>query len=79
MFAFFVVMDSLWYFKDYNELMILNNYINYDIKNNNLLSFHNDKFQVTIYNNREYEIMMKRTSLLSVEKYKKIKYIGIVE
>ena len=53
-FIFFVLLEGLLYFKDYNELMIIDNYLRYEIKNKELMSFSNERYEVII-NDNEYK------------------------
>ena len=76
-FIFFVLLEGLLYFKDYNELMIIDNYLRYEIKNKELMSFSNERYEVII-NDNEYSLILKRDSLFEFEWCKKIEYNGIV-
>lgn len=77
-----IVLEFVFYCRDYNELKIMSIYISYDITNGNVGNFENDKYKVTINNDDselvEYEISMKRTSLFDIKTLKTIKYIGLV-
>jgi len=76
-----MALEYLTYIKDYNEMIVLKNYIIYDIKNNNLQNVYNEKYVVTIsYKENEinYEIVYKRKSLFNLNSFKKIKYNGII-
>ena len=76
---FFLFLEYLLYVRDYNDLQIMNNYMKYEIKENGIDSFKNDKYELILNDNGNYCLVVTRDSLLNFEKYKKIKYVGIVE
>lgn len=75
---FFAFIEFMLYVKDYNELMIMCGYIRYEMKNDGLRKYKNYKWEIDIREDK-YIVTMNRESIFSFEKYKKIKYIGIVE
>lgn len=76
--AFFCLSEEALYYKDYCELKLFSKYVEYDIKKYNINSFSNDLYEVVIKENKEYEIVMNRNNILNINRYKKIKYNGIV-
>lgn len=82
---FFISVISIEYSlykKDYCEMMIINEYVIYDVKNNDLTSFCNDKYCVNIYyskDNVQYKITYKRKTILNFEWLKKISYSQIIK
>ena len=76
---FFLFLEYLLYVRDYNDLLIMNNYVQYEIKENGMRSLKNDKYELVLNDDGSYCLVITRDSLLNVEKYKKIKYVGIVE
>lgn len=79
--AFFVVLEGLLYIKDYNEVVVLDLYIRYDIKHKNITSFSNEKYRVNIECGEKeikYQISYNRDSVLKLEMLKIIEYGGIV-
>lgn len=76
-----IVLEYLTFIKDYNEMLVLKNYIIYDVKNNNLQTLYNEKYVVTISyeeNKINYEIIYNRESLFNFNSFKNIKYNGII-
>lgn len=76
-----IICEHSSYMKDYSELLIMKNYIVYDVANGNLNSFENNRFFVNVgVNNNDtmYEIIMNRNSLFNVKWLKTIKYRGLV-
>ena len=75
----FVIFEGILYLKDYNNLLMWNCYIKHEITNNELKSFSNGDLKFEIGKDGKYSIVLKRESLFSIKRYKKIKYNGIVE
>jgi len=78
----FIIMEYVLYIKDYSELLVISNYIKYDIGINNLQSIYNEKYFVYIdYENDviSYEIVYNRDSLFNIERLKKISYRRVIE
>lgn len=78
-FLLFFVLDSLLYIKAYSEIMIMDSYIKYEVISGNIINFNSDKYEVVFKSNGSYTIILNRESLFVFEKYKKIKYDGIVD
>lgn len=74
----FVLFESLLYYKDYNDLINIKKYVEYELKRNNFPVFMGEKFEIIIKENMEYTILLERESMFAFSKYKKIKYDGIV-
>lgn len=73
------MLDSLLYIKAYSEIMIMDSYIKYEVISGNIINFNSDKYEVVFKSNGSYTIILNRESLFVFEKYKKIKYDGIVD
>jgi len=76
--AFFCVLDTILYFKDYNEVIVVSEYIKHEISMNNIKSFKTEKYEVLI-NEKKYKIIYHRDSLFAFRNDKFIKYDGIVD
>ena len=76
---FFFFLEYLLYLKSYNNLLVMNNYIQYEIKENGISEFKNENYELNLNDDGSYCLIVNRESLLYFEKYKKIKYVGIVE
>ena len=76
--SFFVLLESLLYYKDYNEVEALSKYVKYEIENNDMDSFSNGRYEVIIEDDKRYTINFYRNSMFVFDKYKIIKYDGIV-
>ena len=72
-----IVIEYACFIKDYNELVSMAMYIEYDITNSDLKSFYNEKYEVIIdsksNNLISYEIILKRNSLFKIKRLKTIK------
>lgn len=75
---FFSLLEGLLYYKKYNDLLIIKNYIEYDIKYKNIESFSNGVFKLNVMGDGKYEIIFNRNSLFAFNNFKNIKYNGIV-
>jgi hypothetical protein len=73
------MLEFFSYIKDYNDLMIINNYVKYEIESNGGVEIANEKYKVVLNNGDSYTISLKRNSVFNFEKYKIIKYNGIVD
>lgn len=76
---FILFLEMITYYKDYNEISIIKNYIEDDLKNHKItkdLYFENTK--IIIKENNEYLIYLYRDSFFSIDSLKIIKYHGIV-
>ena len=75
------MLEYLSYIKNYSEILILSEYINYEISINDISSFENENYRVIIEENNNsvrYSIIVNRNSFFRCGKLKKIKYDGIV-
>ena len=77
----FLVIELNLYAIDYNELLSYRNYIEHDIRNGNLISFENNKYEVNVYIDDKiiYEIKTNRKSFFNIKQFKTIEYRGIVD
>lgn len=78
---FFMTLEYFMYIYDYNNLKILDEYIQYEVEVEKIGSFSNEKYMVEIEyvgNEVYYTITMQRRSFFNFEKFKTIKYDGIV-
>lgn len=66
------------YKKEYCEVEGLAKYIEYDIKYKNLDNIGGSKYKITIKKDK-YIIESKRESIFKVNKFKVVKYVGIVK
>ena len=73
-----IVLEGVLYFRDYNDLMIMKEYFVYEIKNNDLKSFRDEKYEMCLTGENKFSLTLYRDSLFVFDKYKKIKYDGIV-
>lgn len=74
-----MIFEGILYLKDYNNLLMWNCYIKYDIINDRTKSFYGNDLKFEMEGDGKYNIVLKRKSLFNIERYKKIKYNGIVE
>lgn len=80
--VFFILLEIINYYIDYNELLILNNYIKYDIKSGVTPSFNNDKYNIYFQQNKEgisYTIIFKRESFFKIFKDDFIEYHNVID
>ena len=75
-FVFLISIELLMYIKDYNNVMIMKNYIEFDYKKG-IESFKIDNYEINIYD-RDYEIIYYRTSIFNINFFQKIQYRGII-
>lgn len=68
------------YIKDYNEVVILSEYIGYDIQSKGVSSFNSDKYIIEIEKGEQisYRITYSRNTIFVIGWFKSIKYDGIV-
>ena len=75
------MLEYLNYIKDYNDLLVFEKYLKYEVEKSEIKSFSTEKYTVEIdYNNQEiyYIITMNRWSFFCFDNFKIIKYDGIV-
>ena len=76
--VFFFFLEYLLYVRDYNDLLITNCYVKYELKENGQLDLSGDKYELIINEDGSYCLILHRDSLFVFERYKNIKYNGIV-
>lgn len=76
--VFFFFLEYLLYIRDYNDLLITNCYVQYELKERGIIEFNGDKYELIINEGGSYCLILHRDSLLAFERYKNIKYNGIV-
>jgi len=76
--VFFILLESLLYYKDYSEVKIISEYIKYEIENNDISSFSSENYKVIVKEDKSYDIIFYRNSMFAFSRYKIIKYDGIV-
>lgn len=77
--VFFCIIELCFFIKDYNELMIVNEFVRYELQSKNITSLKTEDYSVSIEGNGTYNITFKRKSIFSLQKYKTINYGGIVK
>ena len=73
---FLIVLEFIKYRFDYNEVMILKEYVEFDY-NNNITSFKTNKYEVIILDD-SYTIIYYRNSIFNIKFLKNIEYHGII-
>ena len=72
-----IMLEVCLYFKDYNSVLIYENYIRYDIVNSDLESFKLNEYEIIVEDN-EYTIIYDRKPIFNFKFLKKIVYHGII-
>lgn len=69
------VLEVNLYFKDYNEVLIINNNVRHEFENIGDINL--EKYKIII-KEKEYTIIYYRNSIFNFKFFKKIKYRGII-
>lgn len=75
LFVCLVILEICIYFKDYNEILIINNNVKYEIDNIEYIKL--KKYEIII-KEEEYSIIYYRNSIFNFKFLKKIEYRGII-
>lgn len=74
---FLILVEFINYSNDYNEVLILQNYVRYDIVMNNLSDSSSNNYEIKIDDNK-YHIIYYRKSIFNLKFLEKIEYHGII-
>ena len=72
-----MILEFVSFNKDYDQLLIISNYVAYDIENNNISSFSTSKYEVFVEHNK-YKIVYYRRPIFNIKILKYIEYHGII-
>lgn len=72
-----LVLENVLYIRDYNEVVILSNYVRYEVMYNGFIGVIENNYEIHVYDDK-FTIIYHRNGLIKNSFYKTIYYDGII-